>query len=666
MLCQSGLQGLVMGLKSDGHRAAAVPTRRWRTHSPCCYLKNDCVPDPKGRDCSLAPGSDCVGWWGSMDSRHSPPPPLNKTVPIPTPVQLAWQDMEVGALITFNLASLGVLCGSPNATEQRCQQYGCYPKEVVARDFRGQHLNVTEWLEVAASFGGKYSVLNVDQWSGWLLWNSSSQNFTIANSVYGKDLFADYVAASKLLNLRAGTFFSNFENFFLGVAKGKVGGPDFRGLPVNRMYGQPALSQAQYNQMVSTQISELLLGYGAASDFDWWWDVPNSPSEGYNTAETAALNAQLDREMNGSSVCFNCWNRTTNNIRWAGTEYANPTIPMWHGQLFPKGNEGPVGGENYWGDPYGEVYAPTSCDTTFTGSTWPDGPESGKHYWMWHADDVPCQPTDGGNCKYDDNLRSLHALVQIYLATVGRSSNLLLNIAPNSTGGISDKQVQRYAEFGAAVLCLFSDADWESNTTVSLAQPVQWELPPGLAGRPNVSVTLQEHLTQGQLIETFQLEAYYSWMHPDQAWQPVLPSDVTATSNATKTANMSMCRGIGHKRIWMNVSLIGATKLRLTALSSFRSATGAAPRLRRIAITDMAKRVHCTQSSAPPPPTGSCSSDEMCSLNGVCQQNGTCACDAPWHGDSCGLLSFAPSPKAPAYEGLVWKDAGHSWGGSLW
>ena len=127
-------------------------------------------------------------------------------------------------LITFNLASLGVPCGSPNATTQRCQQFGCYPKEAVARDFRGEHLNVTRWLEAAASFGGKYSVLNVGQWSGWLLWNSSSQNFSIANSVYGRDVFADYVGVSKRLNIKAGTFFTNFHNYYLGIAQGKVGG----------------------------------------------------------------------------------------------------------------------------------------------------------------------------------------------------------------------------------------------------------------------------------------------------------------------------------------------------------------------------------------------------------------------------------------------------------
>jgi hypothetical protein len=56
------------------------PAAAGHTHSPCCYFKKaDCAPDPKGRICSLAPGRDCVGWWGSMGSR---PPPPNKTVPI--------------------------------------------------------------------------------------------------------------------------------------------------------------------------------------------------------------------------------------------------------------------------------------------------------------------------------------------------------------------------------------------------------------------------------------------------------------------------------------------------------------------------------------------------------------------------------------------------------
>ena len=63
------------------------------------------------------------------------------------------------------------------------------------------------------------------------------------NRADGRDLFADYVAASKLLNLRAGTFFSNFENFFLGVAKGKWTATTHRKLLLRRdVFAQRCMS----------------------------------------------------------------------------------------------------------------------------------------------------------------------------------------------------------------------------------------------------------------------------------------------------------------------------------------------------------------------------------------------------------------------------------------
>ena len=36
-----------------------------------------------------------------------------------------------------------------------------------------------------------------------------------------------------------------------------------------------------------------------------------------------------------------------------------------------------------------------------------------------------------------------------------------------------------------------------------------------------------------------------------------------------------------------------------------------------------------------------CASDQDCSLNGVCD-TGACACDTPWAGRDCGVLTFAP------------------------
>eukprot|EP01043_Picozoa_sp_COSAG02_P017945 COSAG02_NODE_825_length_16730_cov_58.738260_9_plen_488_part_00 len=68
----------------------------------------------------------------------------------------------------------------------------------------------------------------------------------------------------------------------------------------------------------------------------------------------------------------------------------------------------------------------------------------------------------------------------------------------------------------------------------------------------------------------------------------------------------------------------------------------------------------------PTPVPLNCSSDLDCSLNGRCEEaTKKCACYPPWIGHSCGLLSFKPSPRAPAYQGLIYEGAGHSWGGSV-
>ena len=56
-----------------------------------------------------------------------------------------------------------------------------------------------------------------------------------------------------------------------------------------------------------------------------------------------------------------------------------------------------------------------------------------------------------------------------------------------------------------------------------------------------------------------------------------------------------------------------------------------------------------------------CDSDLNCSLNGICT-NGACKCDSPWSGESCGLLSRAPSPAGGIY-GYATNVT--SWGGNI-
>ena len=59
--------------------------------------------------------------------------------------------------------------------------------------------------------------------------------------------------------------------------------------------------------------------------------------------------------------------------------------------------------------------------------------------------------------------------------------------------------------------------------------------------------------------------------------------------------------------------------------------------------------------------SGSCRSDDDCSLNGECQ-GALCACDPGWTGPACGLLDLAPAPVVGAYG---FSPNVSSWGASV-
>ena len=145
-------------------------------------------------------------------------PGETRHAPVPTALQLEWQDMEIGAQITWSLQSSAVDCKAPNATRQRTQNGNlCFPTQEAFMAQTFPALNVSLWLAVAQSFGAKYSFVMASQWSGFLLHNSSTHNFSMAYTGYGKDLFAEYVQESARIGMRCGAFFSNDCNHYLGV-----------------------------------------------------------------------------------------------------------------------------------------------------------------------------------------------------------------------------------------------------------------------------------------------------------------------------------------------------------------------------------------------------------------------------------------------------------------
>ncbi len=255
-----------------------------------------------------------------------------------------------------------------------------------------------------------------------------------------------------------------------------------------------------------------------------------------------------------------------------------------------------TGPHNNWGDPYGEVYAPASCDDVFTQGPWQVGPRRvpNAHFWMW-------QP------GYDQHLKSTKQLVDSYLSSVGRGCVYLANIAPDNNGGISTLQQERYAAFGTALRCLFDTPDIYENVSVSangvglrLAPAVTWELSVPISS-DNVSVVLQEYLVNGQLLNYSRFEAFFPSTQTTGTiggggsgeWRAALPADAAVPGGPLEPAGTLV--SLGHKRIWMGVNgMRGATALRLSALSAFNpQRAGEGPRVRRIALYDLSKRKHC-------------------------------------------------------------------------
>ena len=97
---------------------------------------------------------------------------------------------------------------------------------------------------------------------------------------------------------------------------------------MTRVYGQPPLTQAEYNEISRTQIVELL-SYGSiaanSTIFDWWWDAPVAPGGVMNF--TSAYHDLMKETFTGTAtwqanhtLCMECYNFSNpqNNLRWVG------------------------------------------------------------------------------------------------------------------------------------------------------------------------------------------------------------------------------------------------------------------------------------------------------------------------------------------------------------
>ncbi len=316
-------------------------------------------------------------------------PPLVR----PTPEQAAWQDLEVGLFIHYDLPVF--------KPEWNHRQYESRPGPEI---FDPAKLDTEQWMEAAEAIGAKYAVFVAKHGSGFLSWQSDQYPYGMKQSPYqgGKgDLVRDFVASCRKHGIKPGIYASLSSNGYLEV--------DNPGL-VNRGKGGDPAAQARYARICEGMLTELWGNYGPL--FEIWFDGGVLDPDGGGPDMLPLL-----RRLQPRAIVFQ---GPAASIRWIGNEDGVAPYPCW--ATVPEGRDYYGGGA-----PDGTRWLPGECDVPVR-----------RGIWLWLPDT-------------EKELFTLDELVDKYDRSVGRNCNLLLNANPDPSGLIPEADMARYREFGAEI-----------------------------------------------------------------------------------------------------------------------------------------------------------------------------------------------------------------------
>ncbi|MCL5098100.1 MAG: alpha-L-fucosidase [Candidatus Omnitrophica bacterium] len=309
----------------------------------------------------------------------------------PTPDQVAWQDMEIGLFIHFNIFTYHPWINT-------------YPKsraDLPSPDlFDPEHLDTDQWIEAAKAIGAKYAVLTAKHGEGFCLWPTEAYDYGVKQAKWLRgqgDVVAAFVKSCRKYGIEPGIYCAVNCNVYMDVLEG------------GRVKSGDHADQVRYRGICEQQLSELWGRYGPLGEV-WFDGGALSPDKGGVNLEP------LLRRYQPHAMVFQSPQAT---IRWVGNENGVAPYPCWATAATPE----PVGG----GDPNGSFWRPGECDVPLRANEW------------------------GWKPAQEHLVRSLNDLMSIYYNSVGRNCNLLLNSTPDRDGLIPKADMARYREFGAEV-----------------------------------------------------------------------------------------------------------------------------------------------------------------------------------------------------------------------
>lgn len=324
-------------------------------------------------------------------SRVEPPKPFG---PVPSERQLAWHEMEYYMFVHFTV----------NTFTDKEWGYGDEKESV----FNPSEADCRQWAKVAKDAGMKGIIITAKHHDGFCLWPSKFTEHSVKNSVWKNgegDVLKDLSKACDEFGLKFGVYLSPWDRN-------------------NAIYGTPL-----YLDYYRNQLRELLTGYG--NIFEVWFDGANGGDGFYGGArETRKIDNKtyydwpnthsIVRELQPAAVMFS---DAGPDIRWVGNESGMGSLTNWcllkKDELYPGGDFAKILGE---GHEDGNFWVPAEVDVSI------------RPGWFYHN-------------TQDSLVRSPENLMELYYSSVGRNSNLLLNVPPDRRGLLHENDVKSLLAF---------------------------------------------------------------------------------------------------------------------------------------------------------------------------------------------------------------------------
>lgn len=307
---------------------------------------------------------------------------------LPVAALQRWEAMKFGMFIHFGMSTF-LDSELPGGSE---------PSTAYAPD----KLDVDQWVAVARDAGMKYAVLTTKHVAGHCLWPTRHNDYHVGTSGNKTDVVAAFLKACERRGVKPGFYYCAWDNhnLFGSITPNLAPYPGGKqGPPPNR---NSAFVTQQYLDFQWAQITELMDSYGPV--VEWWLDIPALLPRDYRNRLYAHIAARQPEAL----IIYNSGIGD-------GSEYIPdkswPTDAIMIERFLPNAMTGHVkwrtiDGKNYYLP--GEV-----CD--------PIGAE-----WFYSESDQPRPDAE---------------LLGMYLTSVSRGANLLLDVGPDKHGLIPDRYI---------------------------------------------------------------------------------------------------------------------------------------------------------------------------------------------------------------------------------